>query len=73
MGGPTSSYTTAGIALRVIAPCRPPYPAIMPSSRWRYLKEDDIHLDIIISLEMHHAPAYHEYVSSFYRLTAASN
>jgi hypothetical protein len=26
-GGPTSSYTTAGIALRIIAPRKPPYPA----------------------------------------------
>jgi len=39
MGGPTGSYATADIALRVIAPHKPPYPAIMPSSRWRYLKE----------------------------------
>ena len=35
--------------------------------------EHDIHLDIIISSDMQHALAYHEYVSSFYRLTAASN
>jgi hypothetical protein len=27
-GGPTSSYVTAGIALRVIAPRKPPYPAM---------------------------------------------
>ena len=40
--GPTSSYATTGIALRVIAPRKPPYPAIMPSSRWRYLKEGDV-------------------------------
>jgi hypothetical protein len=26
-GGPTSSYATAGIALWIIAPRRPPYPA----------------------------------------------
>ena len=26
-GGPTSSYTTAGIALRIISPRKPPYPA----------------------------------------------
>jgi len=26
-GGPTSSYATAGIALRIIAPRKPPYPA----------------------------------------------
>jgi len=26
-GGPTSSYATAGIALWVIAPRKPPYPA----------------------------------------------
>jgi len=39
-GDPTSSYATAGIALWVIAPRKPPYPTIMPSSRWRYLKED---------------------------------
>ena len=26
-GGPTSSYATAGIALRIIAPHKPPYPA----------------------------------------------
>jgi len=39
IGGPTGSSATAGIALRVIAPCKPPYPAIMPLSRWRYLKE----------------------------------
>jgi len=26
-GGPTSSYTTAGIALWIIAPRKPPYPA----------------------------------------------
>jgi hypothetical protein len=26
-GGPTSSYTTAGIALWFIAPSKPPYPA----------------------------------------------
>jgi len=40
MGGPTGSYATAGIALRLIAPRKPPYLAIMPSSRWRYLKEE---------------------------------
>jgi hypothetical protein len=39
-GAPTSSYATAVLALRIIAPHKPPYPAIMPSSRWRYLKED---------------------------------
>jgi len=40
LDGPTGSYATAGIALlQVIAPRKPPYPAIMPSSRWRYLKE----------------------------------
>jgi len=44
MGGPTGSYTTAGIALRVIAPRKPSYPAIMPSSKWRYLKEDNFHI-----------------------------
>jgi len=38
-GGPTSSYATAGIALWIIAPLKPPYPAKMPSSRWRYFKE----------------------------------
>ena len=38
-GGPTSSYATACIALRVIALRKPSYPAMMPSSRWRYLKE----------------------------------
>jgi len=43
MDGPTGSYATAGIALRVIAPCKPPSPAIMSSSRWRYLKEDQMH------------------------------
>jgi hypothetical protein len=26
-GGPTSSYATAGIALWIITPCKPPYPA----------------------------------------------
>jgi len=26
-GGRTSSYATAGIALWIIAPCKPPYPA----------------------------------------------
>jgi len=35
--------------------------------------EHDILIDIIISSDMQHSPAYHEYVSSFYRLTAASN
>ena len=35
MGGPIGSYATAGIALRVIAPRKPPYPAIMPSSNSR--------------------------------------
>jgi len=44
MGGPTGSYAAAGIALRVIAPRKPPYPTIMPSSRWRYLKEAELPL-----------------------------
>jgi hypothetical protein len=39
-GATTSSYATAGIALRIIITRKPPYPAIMPSSKWRYLKED---------------------------------
>jgi len=39
VGGPTGSYATAGIALWVIAPCKSPYPAIMPLSRWRKIKE----------------------------------
>jgi hypothetical protein len=38
-GGTTSSYATAGIALRIIAPRNLLYPGKMPSSRWRYLKE----------------------------------
>ena len=53
-GGPTLRYATlryatAGVAFRVIAPRKPPYPAIMPSSRWRYLEEDVI-VYIIINL-----------------------
>jgi len=39
-GGPTSSYATTGIALWIIAPRKPPYPTKMPSSRWRYFKEE---------------------------------
>jgi len=44
MGGPTGSYGTAGIALRVIALRKSPYLAIMPSSRWRYLKEEELNI-----------------------------
>jgi len=52
-GGPTSSYAAAGIALWIIAPRKPPYPAIMPSSRWRYLKEDTIALPYEIQFWLH--------------------
>jgi len=39
-GATTSSYDNAGIALRIIITHKPPYSAIMPSSKWRYLKKD---------------------------------
>jgi len=39
-GGPTGSYAATGIAVWIIAPRKPPYPANMPSSRWRYFKEE---------------------------------
>ena len=39
---PNSSYATAGTVLSIIAQRKPPYPAIMPPSRWGYFKEDFI-------------------------------
>jgi len=39
-GGPTSSYATAGIALWIIAPRKPPYPAKDASVKVEILQEE---------------------------------